>query len=123
VKEVGQNKISVSDFTKAVAEGSETPLLDFEALTRCSRWLMSEDPRLAYQVLFLRGGFSTGDTHFTDPLKTAEQVHQALSAFENLDQMKPGTIQGNDIYVLGILERWKALESVGPGEFRTITLR
>lgn len=101
---------TLHDISEEVGMGSAWPLLDFDNLTRSSSWLMTEDPRVAYQILFLRGGISTRDSHHADTLRSVEQVQQALSAFDGLDEMKIGSFQGNQIYLTPILNRWRTLD-------------
>lgn len=99
--------------TKDDGFASDVPLLDFENLSRSASWLISEDPHAAYEVLIKRGGFSSDDGNMADGLKSVAQVEQALSAFDNLEQIKPGSFAGSEIHIFPILGRWQELDPEG----------
>lgn len=96
-----------SSGTITLREGlaSDEPILEFEMLSKISKWLIHEDPRAAFKVLQARGGFSTDD-RLPESLQTVEEIRHALLAFEHLDEMTPNRYSGPEIWAHGLLARW-----------------
>ena len=56
LRTMDNRKPGSDSITKREAEESERPLLEFGTFSKISGWLVTEDPRLAYQILIARGG-------------------------------------------------------------------
>lgn len=94
-------------------QDATTPKISFESINRACRWLAPEDPRLATRLYKQRGGFSSDDHKFTLSFKTVDQVREALTAFDNLDELTPFRIEGNQFIPHQLLHRWRELDPRG----------
>jgi len=104
---------ALENITLKDALASDEPILDFSDLGRATKWLVSEDPQAAFHMLISDGGNSSDDYKLAEALGSVEQVHQALLAFDHLDEMTPGHYQGDQIIALGLLQRWYELDPEG----------
>jgi hypothetical protein len=109
-----EHKPSFGDISLADAKLSKTPILEFSLLDLICFNLVSVAPREAFEILQIRGGYSSEDTHLFDSLQTVAAVREGLLAFDNLDQLKPDDSQGPDMFAKSLLHRWKELD---PGDF------
>jgi hypothetical protein len=116
---LGKWALEVAEKTKSPAEtitmseaiAADEPLLDSSALGDISEWLMTEDPHLAYQVLFKRGSISTEDAKVPLALTSVAKVRQALLAFQRLDKLSDATLMGNEDYqAVHLFTRWRDLD-------------
>jgi len=92
------------------AADSEVPLLESREFDWISRWIVSEEPRLAFELMRTRGGFSTSDGELAGRLQSVGQVHEALEACPGLDDLKPNTVSSDQMAAWSLLNRWKELD-------------
>jgi hypothetical protein len=97
--------------SERVDRDADSPQLDSSALSRACRWLAPEAPLLATRLFLRRGGWSSDDSQFFQSFKTVAQVREALDAFENLDQLSPFRMRGDQIHAHGLLDRWRELDA------------
>jgi len=90
----------------------EIPSVDSSKLTAIANWLVTEDPRLAYQLLKRRGGFSTDDQKMPLALTSVAKVQEALSVFDGLKIKDPTRFSGDEIHLHYLLTRWHELDPV-----------
>jgi hypothetical protein len=83
-------------------------------LTDIAGWLVTEDPHSAYQLIVLRGGFSTDDRKIPMAIHTVARVREALLAFDKLEFLDPAKLHGTDTAAMLLLMRWKELD---PADF------
>lgn len=97
--------------TIADAESSETPILRLEEIFKIAKWLAPEEPRLAFELRISEKTTTFGDDAVLPGLlRNTDQVKEALLAFDDLDQIKPGIIYGHQMLPLALLGRWKELD-------------
>lgn len=94
-------------------QDAETPKLSFDAISRACRWLATEDPLLATRLFIQRGGWSSDDHKFALHFSNAHQVQEALTAFDNLDELTPFKVSGNQMVPHALLQRWQELDPEG----------
>ena len=108
------NEATLDEVTK-----SDSPLFDFDDLSRACRWLMAENPRLALGLLEKRGGTSSDDHLIWDALQDPRKIEDALMAFEDLDALLKDTHPGQYFFggrkgsASGLLMRWQMLDPEG----------
>ena len=105
-----ERRLFAGDISLADAMLSDDPVLGFDMIDRIGRDLIPVAPREAFEVLQVRGGFSSNDIHLCESLQTVSAVREALLAFDHLDQMQPYQWHDEEITARGLLERWKELD-------------
>lgn len=114
---LGKWALAAADRVKPDAE--EPSMAELEAmehpyvasdLTEISNWLVTEDPRLAYQLLKKRGGFSSEDMKMPLALTSVAKVQEALSVFNDVRINDPLKLSGDEIQVYYLLTRWHELD-------------
>lgn len=95
----------------AEAETMETPHIGSGILGSISRWLVTEDPQLAYELIRKRGGMSSDDQKTAQALASVEKVREALTAFGDLTIKNPNQLSGDEIQLYYLLLRWHQLDS------------
>lgn len=106
----GLRKTELGDISLVDANLSNQPILDFEALDQIAWNLVQVSPRHGYEVFNLRGGMSTHDSRFADSLQSVAAVREALTAFENLDQLRADRMTGTQMNAMNLMNRWKKLD-------------
>lgn len=97
--------------TKAQAEASESPILDSEDVFNIAKWLAPEEPRLAFELRRMeRNTVFSGDLELPRLLRTLPQVKEALLAYDDLDQIKPGIMHGHQMLQVALFGRWEELD-------------
>lgn len=94
----------------AEVEAMELPAVDSSKLTAIANWLVTEDPRLAYQLVKRLGGFSSDDPKMPLALTSVTKVQEALSVFDGLKISDPTRFSGNEIHLHYLLTRWHELD-------------
>ena len=100
---------SSDSIRKQAGMASDEPILDFEMLSKVSKWLIREDPRAAFTVLQARGGWGSDD-RLPESLQTVDEIRHALLAFDHLDKMTPNHFSGREIWAQGLLARWSKID-------------
>ncbi len=98
----------------ADAASMDEPFVDFGMLTDIAGWLVTEDPRLAYQLVKKRGGFSTKDMEMPSAISSAAGIREALQAFEGVKITNPTRLAGDQLPVYYLLQRWHEID---PGDY------
>lgn len=106
----GLRKTELGTISLADANLSNHPILDFEALDQIAWSLVQVSPRQGYEAFNLRGGMSTSDSRFADSLQSVAAVQEALTAFEDLDQLRADRMTGTQMNAMGLMYRWKELD-------------
>ena len=106
----GLRKAELGTLSLADAKQSDHPILDFEALDQIAWNLVQVSPRHGYEVFNLRGGTSTHDSRFADSLQSVAAVQEALTVFEDLDQLRADRMTGTQMNAMGLIYRWKKLD-------------
>lgn len=106
----GLRKAQLGTISLADAKQSDHPILDFEALDQIAWNLVQVSPREGYEVFNLRGGMSTHDSRFADSLQSVAAVQEALTAFDDLDQLRADRMSGTQMNAMGLIYRWKKLD-------------
>lgn len=88
----------------------EFPLVDSGMLTDISNWLVTEDSRLAYQLVKKRGGYSSDDSQMPLALTSVAKVREALLVFDDLRIKNPSRLSGDEIHLHYLLARWHELD-------------
>ncbi|MES2924937.1 MAG: hypothetical protein V4819_25500 [Verrucomicrobiota bacterium] len=102
----------------AEVEAMELPAMDSSKLTEIANWLVTEDPRLAYQLVKRRGGFSSDDAKMPLALTSVAKVQEALTVFDDLKITDPTRLSGNEVHLYYLLTRWHELD---PDDFNRST--
>ncbi len=102
---------SLGHMNLAELETVGEPVLEFGHLGKIFQALVKAEPRLAFEILQLRGGHSSEDSRLIKSLHTVAGVREALLAFDCLDEMEPFKFSGNaQIFANGLLHRWKEID-------------
>ncbi|GAA5129253.1 hypothetical protein JIN84_03130 [Luteolibacter yonseiensis] len=78
--------------------------------TDISRWLVTEDPRLAYEILIKHGRMSSEDPKIALALSSVERVREAVSAFGDFKIGNPVRLTGKEIHLYYLFLRWSELD-------------
>lgn len=111
-------KPSSNEPTMEEIASMEFPLVDSGMLTDISNWLVTEDPRLAYQLVKRRGGYSSDDSKMPLALTSVAKVREALLVFDDLRIKNPSRLSGDEIHLHYLLARWHDLD---PDDFNRST--
>jgi hypothetical protein len=95
----------------AEIESMEHPLVDSRMLTDIGKWLVTEDPRLAYEILERRGGFSSEDSKIPLALTSVAKIQEALSVFKGRQILDPLKLRGEERHLYYLLNRWHQLDA------------
>ncbi|WP_367873488.1 hypothetical protein [Luteolibacter sp. Populi] len=101
--------VGMEEVSRDTAKASEKPILDFSQVSEICRWLAPEEPRLAFELLQTRNGYSSEDRLIGMDFNLT-QVKEALEAFPDLDQSKPGVFRDSEIHAQRLLSRWQELD-------------
>ncbi len=89
---------------------TDRPTIDSDGLTDIAGWLVTEDPTAAYQLLKRRGGFSSRDMTLPLALTSVTKVREALLCFGDLKITNPQRVEGDQIPLYLLLQRWNELD-------------
>lgn len=103
-------KPDVDEPDVAEAKTMELPHVDSEMLAGISQWLVTEDPRLAYELIKKRGGTSSEDRKTAQALTSAAKVREALMVYGDLKIKDPNGFVGDEIQLYCLLMRWHELD-------------
>ena len=106
-------KTPISMETPSLADGaaSQQPILESGQLTKIAKWLIPSDPRLAFETIKLRKGFSSEDFKIAASIQSVNGVREALLAFDlSKTRLKPNVFTGDDVVIFSLFGRWKELD-------------
>lgn len=106
----GRRKAELGNISMADANQSNVPILDFGALNQIAWSLIQVSPRQGYEAFKIRGGMSTDDSRFADSLQSVAAVQEALTAFEDLDQLRADRMTGTQMNAMSLMYRWKKID-------------
>lgn len=109
----GSNEPTMEDIASM-----EFPWVDSGMLTDISNWLVTEDPRLAYQLVKKRGGYGSDDSRMPLALTSVAKVREALLVFDDHRIKNPSRLSGDEIHLHYLLARWHELD---PDDFNRST--
>jgi hypothetical protein len=89
----------------------QRPVVDSNMLTDIGKWLTTEDPRLAYEILVKRGGFSSQDPKIPLALTSVAKIQDALSVFQGRKIRDPLKLREEEVHLYHLLNRWHQLDA------------